>query len=364
MSHARQLLEFGQSLWLDYIDRDLLTHGGLRALVARGIRGVTSNPSIFEKAITGGDAYDEPLRALLHERPDLDAERLYERLVIEDVQQAADVLGPVYRESGGGDGYVSLEVAPRLAHDTGATIDQARRLWRTVARPNLMIKVPATRAGLGAIETLTAEGINVNVTLLFAVTRYEEVVAAFLRGLARNPHPERIGSVASFFVSRIDSKVDPRLDKIGSDAAKALRGRIAIANARMAYRSFRRLIEREEYAAQRRRGARLQRLLWGSTSSKDPAYPDLIYVDNLIGPDTVNTVPPDTFDAILDHARPQASLESDDADAHNALAQLPDLGIDLDAITRELEDEGIVKFARSYDALLAALAAKRTAAVG
>jgi transaldolase len=359
LTSALQLLDLGQSLWLDYVDRALLASGRLRQMVELGLRGVTSNPTIFHRAITGGGDYDDTIRELLSADPALETSTLCEWLMIQDVQMAADVLQPVYETSKGVDGFVSLEVSPRLAYDADGTIAQARHLWKAVHRPNLMIKVPATREGLIAIEALTAEGINVNVTLLFGIARYDVVITAFLNGLAHNAEAQGITSVASFFVSRIDTKVDARLDELGSSDALALRGRIAIANAKLAYGLFRERIEEEPYSAQRRRGARLQRLLWGSTSTKNPDYPDLLYVDSLIGRDTVNTVPLDTFDAFFDHGTVRETLTEGLDKASRDLEQLGAVGIDLDEVTGELEKEGIEKFAESYDLLLQALDEKR-----
>lgn len=361
MSNMIALYRYGQSVWLDYIDRDLLTDGGLQRLVDGGLRGVTSNPTIFHKAITGSGDYDDAIRDLIQADPGIEPERIYEWLAIQDVQDAADILWPVYEASAGADGFVSLEVSPHLAYDTGATVAAARHLWRAVARPNLMIKVPGTRAGVPAVEQLVGEGVNVNVTLLFSVDRYQEAAHAYTRGLARHPEPGRVASVASFFVSRIDGKVDPLLERIGTLAALALRGRIAVANAKVAYERFKTLIQEQAFRAQVERGARVQRLLWGSTSTKNPAYRDLLYVEQLIGPDTVNTMPPQTLDALEDHGEAGATLERDVERAHQDLEALAALGIDLAEITRELEEEGVQAFAGSHDQLLAALEKKRAA---
>jgi transaldolase len=358
MAKLDVLLGHGQSIWLDYIDRALLTGGGLAGLIRTGVRGVTSNPTIFHKAITAGSDYDPAIAEAVRAGRTPDAEALYEELAIQDVRTAADLLDPVYRESGGADGYVSLEVSPHLARDTAGTVAAARRLWGSVARDNLMIKVPATREGLPASETLIAEGINVNVTLLFSIERYVAVFQAFTRGLAACARPERVASVASFFVSRIDAKVDALLAALGTPEATSLRGRAAIASARVAYQRFKALAAAEPFARQRARGARVQRLLWGSTSTKDPSYPDVLYVDSLIGADTVNTVPPSTLQAFLDHGTGRPSLEEDVAGAQQVLARLEELGIDLEGVTRELEEEGVAAFAASYDALLEALRAR------
>ncbi len=354
MASIERLLACGQSLWLDYVDRNLITGGGLARLVDEGLRGVTSNPTIFHQAITGTDAYDEAILDLLQADHEIDAETLYEWLAIQDIQIACDVLEPVYRATHGADGFVSLEVSPHLAYDVNGTVEQARHLWRSVHRDNLLVKVPATEPGLEAVEILIAEGINVNVTLLFAVERYEQVFAAYTRGLEQNDNPRDVASVASFFVSRVDGKIDPELDEQGDDAA-GLRSRAAIANARVAYQSFLRLRRGEDFAAQERRGAKVQRPLWASTSTKDPKLPDTYYVDNLIGPDTVNTVPPKTLDAFVAHGEAHETL-NDDPDADRAvLAALANHGIDLPMVTEELESEGVQKFADSHDALVDAL---------
>jgi len=356
---VEQLRSHGQSLWLDYIDRKLLTQGGLKRLVDEGICGVTTNPAIFHKAISQGTDYDAAIRDLLQENGDLDSAALYEELTVQDVQTAADLLMPVYQQSRGGDGFVSLEVSPQLADDTDATVAQARRLWRKVHRPNLMIKVPATLQGLPAIEALIAEGINVNVTLLFSVARYEEVIDAYVRGLARNPHPENVVSVASFFVSRIDTLIDAMLERNGTPQAQALRGKAAIASAQLAFQRFRARLSGRDYTEQLRRHARVQRLLWGSTSTKNPEYSPLLYVENLVGTDTVNTVPPDTLDVFLDHGTVRATLHADDNEAQGVLNQLAAVGVNLDEVTAKLEREGVNKFAQSYTAVLQALDARR-----
>jgi transaldolase len=351
--------EYGQSVWLDYLDRDLVTRGGLAELRNAGVRGVTSNPTIFDKAISGSRDYDDAIRDLLQADHQIDEQRLYEWLVVQDVQMAADVMEPVYLSSDGRDGYVSLEVSPHLAYDCDATIEAARHLWRMVDRPNLLIKVPGTEPALPAIEQLIAEGINVNITLLFSVARYEAVIEAYLRGLQQNPDPGRVASVASFFVSRIDTKVDAALDAIGSPEAKTLKGRIAIANARMAYQSFKTALASEPVAEQQGRGVHMQRPLWASTSTKNPAYRDVLYIEQLIGPHTVNTIPANTLDAFQAHGELRATLEADLDEAQSDLDELARLGISLEEITRQLEQEGVAKFNDSYDALLVTLREKR-----
>jgi transaldolase len=350
-----ELNRHGQSIWLDYIDRNLLDNGGLQRLVDGGVSGVTTNPTIFHKAITGSGDYDESIRELLEQDHQVGAVELCEALMVADVQAAADVLRPVFDRTGGGDGYVSLEVPPDLAHDEARTVATAHRLREAVERPNVMIKVPGTAEGVRAFERLIADGVNVNVTLLFAVTRYEEVVRAWARGLARNRDPQSIASVASFFVSRVDSKVDKRLDALATPDAQRLEGRIAIANARLAYRRFRELMAEPDMARQLERGARPQRPLWASTSTKNPAYRDVLYIESLIGPDTVNTVPPETLDAFLYHGEARYTLEQDVDVAQRDVAALTAFGIDLAAVTRELESEGVAAFADSWNKLLASL---------
>jgi len=363
MNPLRELAQQGQSIWLDYIRRNMLRNGELKRLVQEdGLRGVTSNPTIFEKAIAGSTDYDPALRALLAANPNAPAGELYEPLAIEDIQMAADVLRGVYDDTHGDDGYVSLEVSPHLAHDTERTISEARRLRAAVGRPNVMIKVPATPAGIPAIEQLIAEGINVNVTLMFSMGHYEAVAGAYIRGVERCADPSRVASVASFFVSRVDTMVDKTLDKLGGDDAKALMGKIAIANSKVVYRRFQEIFHGEGFAALRQRGARVQRPLWASTGTKNPAYSDVLYVENLIGPETVNTLPPDTINAFRDHGRVAgAAVKEDLADADHALAELARLGVDLHAITEQLQTDGVAAFSASFDQLMAALDKKRAA---
>lgn len=361
MNPLKQLWEeHGQAAWLDFIERDLLTSGGLARLVAEdGIRGVTSNPSIFEKAIEGGGAYDEAVAGLLAADPGMTTNELYEALVIDDIRMAADVLRPVWEASEAGDGFVSLEVSPHLAHDSDGTVAEAQRLWSAVDRPNLMIKVPATAAGIPALEQLVASGINVNATLMFSLDDYEAVAQAYLRGVARVPDPQRIASVASFFVSRVDTRVDAALEASGSADALALRGRAAVANAKLAYRRFEEIFRGPAFAEAAARGARVQRPLWASTSTKNPSYRDVIYVEELIGPDTVNTLPVATLEAFRDHGLPRRSITEDITGAELLLSRLAEFGIDLDAVTSQLQVDGVVAFARSFDQLLTALDAAR-----
>jgi len=363
MNPLRQLWqEHRQAVWLDFIERDLLTGGGLARLVAEdGVRGVTSNPSIFQKAIEGGGAYDTAVADLLDRRPELETIELYEALAFDDIRDAADILLGVWKESGGDDGFVSLEVSPHLAHDTEGTVTEARRLWREVNRPNLMVKVPATAEGIPAIEHLIADGINVNATLMFSLADYEGVANAYLRGLAACAAPGRVASVASFFVSRVDTKVDAALEAIGSREALGLRGKAAIANAKLAYRRFEEIFGGEEFAVQAARGGRPQRPLWASTSTKNPAFRDVIYVEELIGPQTVNTLPVVTLEAFRDHGRPRASLTEDVAEADGVFSRLGDIGVKLDVVTEELQVAGVAAFASSFDQLLAALELARRA---
>jgi transaldolase len=358
LASLTELSRHGQSVWLDYIDRNLVSDGGLQRLVDSGVTGVTTNPSIFHKAISGSRDYDESIRELLEADHTIDATRMCEALMIADVQAAADVLRPVYDRTEGADGYVSLEVPPDLAYSVERTVTTAHRLRDAVGRPNVMIKVPGTEEGVKAFERLTAEGVNVNVTLLFSVTRYEAVVRAWARGLARNVQPRNSASVASFFVSRVDSKVDKQLDALGSSAAAKLRGRIAIANSKMVYQRFLALKKEPEIAELLKRGVRPQRPLWASTSTKDKRYSDVLYVETLIGPETVNTLPPETLDAFLYHGTARHSVEVDADVARRELEELAKLGIDLTAVTKELETEGVNGFRDSWDKLLASLREK------
>jgi transaldolase len=359
MSKLRELHDQGQSVWLDFIRRDLIDSGELAGLVAEGVRGLTSNPTIFQKAIAGSGAYDEQLRSVIAADPGASNGAVFEALAVSDIQAAADALRGVYDDSDGADGYVSLEVSPHLARDTDGTIADARRLWGIVDRPNLMIKVPATAAGIPAIEQLISEGINVNATLMFSLADYEAVAHAYLAGLARATDPSRIASVASFFVSRVDTKADEALAKVGSPEALALLGRSAVNNAKLAYRRYQELFESDAFAGLAAAGGRPQRVLWASTSTKNPAYIDTLYVDELVGPNTVNTMPPATIDAFRDHGVADATaLTTDVAGAEAGIAALADLGIDYHRMTAELQTEGVAAFADSFDDLLGAIGAK------
>jgi len=364
--NLKELARQGQSVWLDFISRKLIMNGDLKRLVEQdGVRGVTSNPTIFEKAIAGSTDYDQTLRELLAKDPHASVAQLYEPLVIEDIRMAADMLRPVYDETDAADGYVSLEVSPHLAHDTQATISEAKRLRAEVDRPNVMIKVPATPEGIPAVETLIAEGVNVNITLMFSMAHYEAVARAYINGLARSANPAKIASVASFFVSRVDTMVDRALESLGTAQALALLGKIAIANSKMVYNRFLQIFHGEGFAALRQRGARVQRPLWASTGTKNPKYSDVLYVENLIGPETVNTLPPDTLNAFEDHGKIiEGAVQDNLDDAAASLGRLKALGIDLNTIAEKLQVDGVASFTTSFDQLIAALEKKRTSMIG
>ncbi|NIN01484.1 MAG: transaldolase, partial [candidate division Zixibacteria bacterium] len=359
MNSIQEAQSLGQSIWLDFINRGLISSGRLKQLVDDGLSGMTSNPTIFHKSITKGTDYDASIRAIVKLTPDIDTKGLYDRLVIEDIQMAADVFRPVYDQSDGLNGLVSLEPPPEYAYDAEATVAEVRRLWGMVDRPNVMMKVPATPQGIPAIETLIREGVNVNITLMFSMKHYEAVSHAYIRGIAQNPNPGQVASVASFFVSRVDTYVDRDLERIGTEEALALRGRVAIANSKLVYRRFREIFFGGEFAAQRKRGARVQRVLWGSTSTKNPAYADLLYVEGLMGAETVNTVPVETLDAFCDHGRARSTLGEGMEEAEQLLAKLEKVGVNLDAVTEQLQEDGVKAFADSYDQLMAALEEKR-----
>jgi transaldolase len=363
MSKLIELEKLGQSIWLDYIQRSLITSGELNKLVDKGLRGVTSNPAIFEKAIAGSNDYDEDLKHLI--KTDQPIEQIYEALAIKDITLATDTLRSVYDSSSGKDGYVSLEVSPELAYETEKTIAEAKRLFETVNRPNVMIKVPATLAGLPAITELIGCGVNVNVTLIFGLENYKAVAAAYQAGLeklaqsgpaVKGGHPiDKVASVASFFISRVDTAVDKELEKIG---AKELLGKIAIANSKIAYREYKKISGQPRWQQLAEKGARTQRVLWGSTSTKNPNYPDTLYVDALIGPDTVNTVPPATLESFMDHGQVAETLTQGLEQAQDQLAKLAQLGIDLNATTQKLQDDGVVAFAKPFAKLLESIAEK------
>jgi transaldolase/glucose-6-phosphate isomerase len=364
----KELLKFGQSVWLDYIRRNLFASGELKRLIAEdGLRGMTSNPSIFEKAIEAGNDYDEQLKSL-ESRTDLDAKGRFELLAIKDIQDAADLLRPVYESSKRHDGYVSLEVAPGLALDTQATLDEARRLWKQVGRENVMIKVPGTREGIPAFQQLISEGININVTLLFSQDVYERVAEAYLAGLEKHATASgdlgRIASVASFFVSRIDSAIDPMVEKRIKESKdpqeqaqlKSVLGKVAISNAKLAYQSYRRIFSGDRWNKLAAKGAQTQRVLWASTSTKNPNYRDVIYVEELIGPDTVDTIPPATFDAFRDHGKVRESLTENVEQAKQVMETLAKVGISMKEVTDKLTVDGVKLFADAFDKLLAAVA--------
>jgi transaldolase len=365
-----ELTRSGQSVWHDGIERRLITSGELKRLIDEDeLRGVTSNPTIFEKAIDSTDDYSDQLREQAERRKG--ASEIYEALAVRDIQMAADLLAPVFRKTGGTDGFVSLECSPLLARDTAATVGEARHLWRLLNRKNVMIKIPATFEGFPAIEQCIYEGININITLIFSLESYKKTIEAYLRGLERRLAEGkpigRIVSVASFFVSRIDTAVDrqieERIARLDSPKEKAeverLRGRIAIANAKMAYQIFKEVFHGERFAALRTQGAQVQRPLWASTSAKNPAYSDVYYVEALIGPETVNTLPPATLKAFRDHGRVRISLEEHLEEEVAMLARLEDVGIRLDEVTQQVLDEGVKLFAQSFEKLLKAIQARR-----
>jgi transaldolase len=345
----------GQSPWLDNLRRGWLTGGELARWVEKGVRGITSNPTIFQKAIEGSAEYDDQLRGLASGSV-VDA---YWTMAVSDIEAALAILRPVHDESGGVDGFVSLEVAPDLAHDEAGTVASARELHDRIAEPNLYVKVPATAAGVGAIRTLVSEGRNINVTLIFGLDRYEEIMEAYLSGLeAYEGDLSRVHSVASFFVSRVDTEVDRRLDAIGTPEARALRGKTAVAQAQLAYGRFLDRFRGPRWEALAARGARVQRPLWASTSTKNPDYPDTLYVDTLIGPDTVNTMPEATLDAVEDHGTLARTVDADLDGAAATLAAVEAVGVDLDDVSRVLEEQGVATFAKSFDELLSSLGSK------
>lgn len=359
-----EINKLGQSIWYDNISRGLLTSGEFAKLIAQGVTGVTSNPTIFEKAVAEGDYYDRQLLSLARSgASDLAA---FEAMAVQDLQQAADLLRPVYDRTKGVDGYVSLECNPHLAYDTHGTIAEAKRLFAALGRPNVLIKVPATPEGIPAIRALIGQGINVNVTLVFSLKMYERVMDAYLAGLEDLSRTRKdlsgVASVGSFFVSRVDTLVDKLLDarvQKGEVALKGLQGKAAVANAKQAYQIFKKAFGGKRFAALKAKGARVQRPLWASTSTKNPSYPDLLYVDTLIGPDTVNTLPTATVQAVLDHGKPALTLEQGVEEARDTLEQLENAGISMEAVTAQLLDEGVKAFIASFDKLLANIAQKR-----
>ena len=364
------LASLGQSIWLDYIRRDLIMNGELLHLIEDdGLRGITSNPAIFEKAIAESNIYDPEIRRMASQKKDVAA--IYEAISQEDVTSAADAFRPLYDKTDGMDGYVSLEVNPHLARDAQGTIEEGRRLWSSLNRPNVLIKVPATREGLIAIRQLITEGININVTLLFGLPRYREVAEAYIEGLevrvSQGKPINHIASVASFFLSRIDTLVDPLLVKIAqstSDKKEIARedlGEVAISSARVAYQIYKEIFGSSRFKKLQDKGAQVQRLLWASTSNKNPEYSDVKYIEALIGAETVNTVPPQTIDAYRDHGDPKLRLENDITKAHKVMSSLPTLGINIEQVTQQLEDEGVNKFNEPFDKLMTAILKKTTA---
>lgn len=368
MSKLRELSEAGTAVWLDFVDRKFLAAGGLQKLVdADGLTGVTSNPTIFEKAMGAGDAYDEGFATFDRANPGAEPMARYEAQAVKDIQAACDTLLPVYERLDAKDGYVSLEVSPYLALKGPETAEEAARLWDAVDRPNLMIKIPGTDDGVRAIRDTIAKGINVNVTLLFGVEAYKNVAMAYVEGLeervSKDMPIERIASVASFFISRIDAKIDEAIDAgTGGDEAKPLKGRVAIANAKLAYAWFEEFVASERWQKLAAKGAQVQRLLWASTGTKNPDYPDTLYVDELIGPDTVNTMPPKTMDAFRERGTVAQTLTADVDGARHVLSETARLGLDLDGVTKALVDDGVASFAKSFDDLLKVIGAKETAA--
>ncbi len=361
--------EYGQSIWMDNLSRDLIESGELaKLIVTRGVLGITSNPAIFEKAIVGNAIYDTEIKAGIQANKSLND--IYESLIFSDIRRACDILLPVYKQTNGIDGYVSIEVPPTIATDTKTTISEARRYHAAIGRPNVMIKIPGTPEGLPAVEQMIGEGVSINVTLLFSVEKYVETAWAYIRGLesraAKGEDISNISSVASFFLSRIDTNIDAKLDKLltadstKSDKITALKGKIAIANAKIAYQEYKKIIATDRWQALEAKGARVQRLLWASTGTKDPNYSDVMYVDGLVGNNTVNTLPPNTLEACADHCDPASRIEAGVEEAYRLVASLkdPDVNIDLDAVMEELLIDGIDKFVKPFESLMKSLASK------
>jgi transaldolase len=371
MNALQQLEQLGQSIWYDNISRGVILEGKLKKMVDEGLLGVTSNPTIFDKAISGSADYDGQIRELVEANPSIPVEEIIQSLMVRDIQMAADVLRPVYERTGGRDGYVSMEVTPRKARDTDATIKEARLLWTRIDRKNLMVKIPATTEGLPAVRQAISEGININVTLIFSCERYREVAESYVSGLemrlgAGKPI-DHVASVASVFVSRVDALVDKLLEEqitSAGDPAEAnrlreYRGKAAVANARRMYQDFKEIFGSPRFKALEEKGARPQRPLWASTGTKNPAYSDLLYVETLVAPHTVNTVPPQTYTAILDHLEPSVTVEDDLEAGSELLRQLPEAGIDMVHVMQKLEDDGVAQFATSFDGLYRKLLEKR-----
>ena len=376
MNAVQQLEQLGQSVWYDNISRGILRSGELQGLVDQGVLGVTSNPTIFDKAISGSADYDDQIRQLIHSRPAISVEEIIQALMVKDIQMATDILRPVYDRTQRRDGYVSMEVTPSKARDTKATIEEVRLLWALINRPNLMIKIPATAEGLPAIEQAIREGMNINVTLIFSVDRYREVAEAYIRGLEQrvlDGKPlDHVASVASVFVSRIDTLVDEMLQKdiaVTADATQGARlrshlGTAAVANTRIVYRNFIQLFTGSRFESLTRKGAAFQRPLWGSTGAKNPAYSDLLYVETLVGPHTVNTVPPQTLAAILDHLHPETTIEKDGDRPDRIIRELEKVGVNMAWVMKKLENDGVATFEKSFDGLYKNLLDKRNAFAG
>lgn len=359
MNPLQELKKYGQSVWLDYIRRDILQDGTLKERIkADNVRGVTTNPTIFQKGISGGTYYDDQIKKIIADSPSIDIPDLYEELIIKDVEDACEILAPVYDETSGTDGFVSLEVNPHHAENIEETVGEAVRLWNRVNCENLMIKVPATPEGMPAIGKLIAEGLNINVTLIFSLGHYNSAANAYIRGLEQAPDPCKIASVASFFVSRIDTAVDDALTGIGTPEAYDLRGKAAIAYAKIIYQRFKNIFFKAEFESHRKIGCSYQRPLWASTSAKNPDYSDVRYAESLIGPNTVNTMPPATLEAFKDHGRVEETIEKNLDEAKKILKKIENLGIDIVKITGRLQEEGVQKFVDSYDDLLDTLAEK------
>jgi transaldolase len=364
VNRIHRLADLGQAVWLDFISRDLLRSGKLRELINQGVTGVTSNPSILQKSIAAGGDYDDQIRELA--RAGKSTYEIYEALAMRDIGDAADQLRPIYNERDARDGFVSIEVDPKLAHDADGTISEARRLFKTIDRPNVLIKVPATEAGLPAITTLISEGINVNATLIFAISMYEDVMQAYLDGLRRLQNAgrsiRRVASVASFFVSRVDTLVDKLLTErleAGDQSLATLRGQAAVANAKIAYDRYKAVFESGTFASLRAAGARVQRPLWASTSTKNPDYPDTKYVDPLVGPNTVSTLPPRTLEALQDHGMVARTIDLDVDEAYGLIERLGTVGIDMKQVSDQLLTDGVRLFAESFEKMLADIEAKR-----
>lgn len=371
MNNLQRLEELGQSIWYDDISRGVIKGGELKNMVDEGLLGVTSNPTIFDKAISGSDDYDDQIRTLVEGNPNIGADDIIQALMVKDIQMATDVLMPVYQKTRGRDGYVCVEVNPHKARDTQATIKEAQLLWNRINRKNLMVKIPGTIEGLPAIEQSIFEGMNINVTLIFSVERYKEIANAYITGLERRLKAgkpiDHIASVASVFVSRIDTLIDSLLekkitettDKAQVEKLRSLRGKVAVANTKMIYQAFTEIFNSPRFLALKQKGATPQRPLWGSTGTKNPAYSDMLYVDSLVGPHTVNTVPPSTYAAILDHAKPARTIENDLAGAQEVLREVTRSGIDLNWAMKKLEEDGVAAFAKSFDGLYNNLDKKR-----